>query len=167
MDKVLSALCLILLAIGAFADSDVTGAIAGTQERVVMSVANSSGLFDNSSNCMVKILYGITLSLDWTNLTNANYGQYYFDWSVPQDIGVYNFVFNCTTPGGENYTAAGSVNVVKRNFEKAVATGVSKYSAQYSEDRYDTAWWQSEWIQPLTFMVIASLILGGAYLLFR
>lgn len=132
MGKTIPALLLMLLATVVYADSDSTGAIAGTTERLVIGLANSTGHFDPGANCSIRILFGSDLSINYSNMSSFGNGNYYYDWLVPSDVGVYNMFFNCTTPSLENYTAGGSVYVVAKPFQKSVAQGIEKYGQEYT-----------------------------------
>jgi hypothetical protein len=166
MDKAIIGLSLILLVCSIYADSDITGIYAGTNEPLVFGLSNGTGLFDARANCTLRILYGTSLILNYTNLTNLGGGLYYYNWTVPTDTGAYNMFVNCTTPSSENITGGGGFYVVARAFEKSVANGVSRYSVQYSE-KYGTNWWDEplKWLGIVGFVL--AIVIFGAYVFLK
>ena len=163
MVKAIPALLLMLLATAVYADSDSTGAIAGTTERLVIGLANSTGHFDPSANCSIRILFGSDLSVNYSYLSSMGNGNYYYDWSVPSDVGVYNMFFNCTTPANENYTAGGSVYVVTKPFQKSVAQGIEKYGPQYAPT-YNPNWWDNNNNKIVAVALIILMVGFGMYI---
>jgi hypothetical protein len=112
------------------------------------------------------ILSDTAVMVDVTPMTNSGSGIYSYAWSVPQSSGTYRILMNCTSSGLLNSSVGGALYVSPRSFEKTVATGVSKYSTQYSEDKYGTAWW-SEWVGVGSLLVGVVVLGTGVYLAHR
>jgi len=134
MEKCVLALALILLASLSFADSDSTGIITGTTERLEFSFTNSTGLFDSRANCSLVLRDSLNaVVLNVSPLSSYGDGRFYYDWVQSALPGYYPAYVNCTSnPAKENATLGGGFFVVPRPFEKAVAHGEVTYSDRYS-----------------------------------
>ena len=134
MEKCVLALALILLASLSFADSDSTGIITGTTERLEFSFTNSTGFLDSRANCTLNIYSSAnTLVISVAKMSSYGDGRFYYDWAQSVDPGYYPAYVNCTSnPAKENATLGGGFFVVPRPFEKAVAHGEVTYSDRYS-----------------------------------
>lgn len=127
-------LVIILASSFCFADSDSTGILRGSTEKLSILLTNSTGSFDNSSNCSISILdSGSTILVDYIEMVNDDRGAYSYSWAVPDDIGTYWMAVNCSTSAKENYTDGGSMFVVDKLLEKKVAVGVARYEDVYRE----------------------------------
>jgi hypothetical protein len=128
---------LFILCTVCYADSDSTGVLRNSQERLIILLTNSTGIFDNASNCSTTIFFNEAIQINSAKMDNAGSGLYAYNWSVPNQAGSYFLLVNCTTVAKENYTAGGSILVVDRLLERAVASGVVRYSPAYAE-QYET-----------------------------
>jgi hypothetical protein len=138
--KLLIGLLVVILASSfCFADSDSTGILRGSTEKLSILLTNSTGSFDNSSNCTISITEGgSTVLVDYVEMANEDRGAYSYSWAVPDDVGTYWMAINCSTSALENYTDGGSMLVVDKLLEKTVGSGVAKYEDRYRE-QYEVA----------------------------
>jgi len=153
---------LIILAGPLFADSDSTGLIAGSNENLILALSNSSGHFDSESNCSIIIYAGTVLTLNYSLMANIGDGRHLYAWTVPDELGVYQILFNCTTLSGENYTAGGSAYVVRKSLKKVIENAV------VSEAGYggvDDIWWNRPEYMLIVGVVVLCLLLVIAKLI--
>jgi hypothetical protein len=134
MEKTVLALVLICLCSAVFADSDSTGIISGTTERLEFSFTNSTGFRDSQANCTLLMYDSVnTAVLNIPKMSSYGDGRFYYDWVQSALPGYYPVYVNCTNYAKENATLGGGVFVVPRPFEKAVAHGDAVYSGRYVE----------------------------------
>ena len=132
MDYLVGFLAVMLLASFAFADCDSTGCVAGSIQNVEIALSNVSGLFNSNANCTMRMWDSVNVSILNVKMLSHGDGRFYYGWTVPSEPGSYTILFNCTDSLKANYTNGGSIFVVPRSFEKAVAHGEVTYSDRYS-----------------------------------
>jgi hypothetical protein len=163
MEKGILAFALMCLCSVAFADSDSTGIITGTTERLEFSFTNSTGFLDSRANCTLNIYSSAnTLVISVAKMSSYGDGRFYYDWAQSVDSGYYPAYVNCTNYAKENATLGGGFFVVPRTFEKAVAHGqvtyVDRYESQAVKEEQQN---QAVLMLALGFLVGIGLSLGG------
>jgi hypothetical protein len=131
MDNLVCVLAVMLLASFAFADCDSTGCVAGSSQNIEIALSNVSGLFNSNANCTMRMWDSANVSVLNVGMISQGDGRFYYGWTVPNEPGSYTVLFNCTDSLKANYTNGGSIFVVSRSFEKAVAHGEATYSVRY------------------------------------
>jgi hypothetical protein len=159
MEKIILVLAIIALISVSFADSDATGILAGSTEKIEFSYTNSTGVFDKTGVCALKIFDSLNNTIvNVATLSSNADGRFYYSWVVPNAPGIYSTYVNCTNPSKDNATFGGGFFVVSRQFEKAVAHAEIAYSDRYASLGTGTESKVFGWSEFIAVFIIAFVV---------
>lgn len=140
--------------------------LAGETTNIFISVSNNDGNFDSSFNCSLRMFFDTNQVFACQSMENLGDGRYYCELKIPDEVGIYYFLVNCSN-SNENHSVSGYVNVVEKSLGEEVSKNVSEnLGSSFSKTKISFFGFEISF-SDIVYIIFFSLMIGLLFIIYN